>query len=150
MIEFFVDCIFPSTTAQMKRYSGKTGHYFHSKEQKAAINTIAAILAPHRPEQPISGPVSVEIVITWPWLGRHSKKVREKLAVPHTSRPDLDNIVKQLIDELVKWRFIDTDACVWHLDARKWNGEKPGVYVRIDSYGGSIDHAPKSNQTPRQ
>lgn len=133
MIEFFVPCVFPTTTAQMKRFSAKTGHYFHSKEQKAAINTIAAILAPYRPAEPIRGAVSLEVTITWPWLGKHSKKIRALESIPHTSKPDADNVIKTLQDELVTWRFIESDQCVSRLVVEKWWGDAPGINVIIDS-----------------
>lgn len=59
-----------------------------------------------------------------------SQVKREKFAnVPHRSKPDVDNLVKGVMDCLLK-----QDSVVWHIDATKiWTlGEPKIVIINID------------------
>jgi Holliday junction resolvase RusA-like endonuclease len=39
--------------------------------------------------------------------------------------------VKMLTDELVRWRFIESDQLICELVARKFIGETPGIRVAL-------------------
>lgn len=130
MVKFFVECIPPTTTAQMRRHAN--GHSYRPQKLENAIATFHQILAPHKPEKPIDGPVSVTIAVTWPWRKSESKRTKAKGRIPHNARPDLDNWVKQLIDELVTWRFIERDQEIAELTIRKFWGDVPGIGVAIE------------------
>lgn len=45
--------------------------------------------------------------------------------IPHTVRPDADNLVKAMLDALTRARVWEDDAQVWDLRVRKWRGEMP-------------------------
>jgi Holliday junction resolvase RusA-like endonuclease len=69
---------------------------FKSQKGKQVENDLINLLAPHRPDEPFEGPVSLKVSWVWPWRKGDSKKVRALKAIPYTSRPDLSNLVKML------------------------------------------------------
>ena len=100
-------------------------------ELVAAKDTLDALLLPHQPPAPLAGPVALEVVYTWPWLASQSQRVRAAGRVPHTSKPDLDNVTKTLTDRLAALRFIEADQAVVDLHVRKWWGANPGISIVI-------------------
>ena len=134
-----LDCIPPKTTAQQKRQlsTPKGPVFFHSKEQKQAIATYQALLLPHQPKEPVKGLVAVYLEFVWPWrksdlATKHARELAKEWEVRRLgAKPDIDNIVKELIDQLVKLRFIEDDAKVVKLHASKFVGERPGVSISI-------------------
>lgn len=56
---------------------------------------------------------------------RKSDKCAPGGLIPHTVRPDADNLVKALLDALTRARVWEDDAQVWDLRVRKWRGEVP-------------------------
>ena len=133
MIDFFVECIPPKTTAQQKRHNRTTGQFYHSETQLAAISAYGLILAPNKPPKPISGATSLTIELTWPWIAKTPKKITQtRDRIRMTARPDCSNICKEIEDQLVVWRFIENDQSVAELIVRKWWGSRPGVRIRIE------------------
>ncbi len=66
----------------------------------------------------LEGPVSIRIVC---WFGRpksHSKRRRQQ-AEPKTTKPDLDNIAKAILDALNEIAY-DDDGQVYRLTVEKW------------------------------
>lgn len=94
---------------------------------------IAIAAAPHLPPRPIETPVSLTLVF---WFARPASLMRKKdpdAEMPHTSKPDIENCVKAVMDagtQLGIWR---DDRLVSLLTASKWwvpkNGEeRPGLH----------------------
>jgi Holliday junction resolvase RusA-like endonuclease len=131
IIDIVATCLPPKTTAQMKRFNRSSGRFFKSQAMEIAEAAFAEILMPHRPDRPIAGPVEVSVEVTWPWRKSETKKIRSLGRIPMTAKPDLDNWVKALIDEMVTWRLIDNDQSVWSLSCRKYYGDDPGIRIRI-------------------
>ena len=132
MIRFFEPCVPPTSTAQTKRFNHKTGSVFKDKRHEAAISLYDSILLKHQPQAVMEGPTHITIEMTWPYRKSESKKVKELERVPHTSRPDLDNLAKGLVDRLVALRFIADDGQVSELVLRKFWGKEPGIKIQIE------------------
>ncbi|MCW5943868.1 MAG: RusA family crossover junction endodeoxyribonuclease [Fimbriimonadaceae bacterium] len=130
---FRINCVPPKTTAQGKRLVNIGGkpRFFKSKTAKETERTLEALLVEHQPAEPVLGPVSLIVAVQWPWLTTDSKRVRESSQVPHDRKPDLDNWVKDLVDILVRLRFIEDDAKVVALQVSKSRGNRPGILVTI-------------------
>lgn len=101
----------PSVTQQehelaVNRRTGKP--YVHdSMEIKQARMTFRAHIAKHAPEKPIEGPV--QLCVSWVY---HCDKVKEDSQYEYkTTRPDTDNLIKLLKDEMTKCGY-------WHNDAQ--------------------------------
>lgn len=91
---------------------------YKAAEDRNHETTLAALAAPHRPSEPLDCPLAVEIVAVMPrnkHLSRVSKKTGEPLAdparLPHTSKPDADNIAKAVLDALKSWWRDDAQVC---------------------------------------
>ena len=87
---------------------------------------------------PLEGPVALRVVFVLPRPKRLIWKRREMPRVPHTSRPDLDNLVKSTKDALngLAWR---DDSQVVELSASKCyasGNELPGVEIAIEEVPG--------------
>lgn len=103
----------PSGTAQMKRYDGRSGHFFKSARLQRTEHEYMMALAPHRPEQPSKEPIALSIDF------RYSVKSKKLKGTWKTSRPDVDNIAKLLIDCMTKSGFWEDDSQIVRLSLEK-------------------------------
>lgn len=81
----------------------------------------------------LEGPIAVQIVFVLPRPANKIWKKRPMPRIPHTSRPDVDNLTKSLIDALTGQVWRD-DAQVYSCSAEKYiaaGDETPHVEVEI-------------------
>lgn len=124
-IEFFHPCIPPTATAQQRRHL-KSGATYQPPAVKKARATLQAIFETRRPDVRLSGPVTVSMSLTWPW--RDSDGVHQSgVADWHWQRPDLDNLVKLILDVATKCGYWTDDGQVCDLQIRKFRGDMPGI-----------------------
>lgn len=58
--------------------------------------------------------------------------IGKRIGTPHEFKPDIENLVKPVLDEAVKAGIMDDDSHVWHIDAVKtWTLEKQSGMVCI-------------------
>jgi Holliday junction resolvase RusA-like endonuclease len=85
---------------------------------------------------PFEGRVSVEIKaylkIPKNMTKKDIKKVEEGLLSP-TKKPDIDNIVKVILDALNKMAFKD-DTQITKLLVEKYYAEEESVYIKVEEY----------------
>jgi len=128
---FFLECIPTTTTAQGKRQNKKTGAFFKDKSHESAMSVMVGLLTPYRPAKPFSGPVLMSVAFVYPQLKSGPKNAREGMQY-RTTKPDLDNLVKGLIDVMASIHFFeDGDAQVCDLRLSKMRGDTPGIAIRI-------------------
>lgn len=82
---------------------------------------------------PLDCPVKVEMTAFFA-IPKSWSKVAADLG-PHSHKPDLDNIVKSVVDGMNGVVFID-DALVSQVTAKKIYSQIPHVEVRIEEIGG--------------
>lgn len=128
----------PSTTAQQKRVRVVHGKpvFFHGATMRREAAGWAALLAPHAPPAPLSGPLDVSVRLVYPYLASTPKKARGGL-LPRTTRPDLDGAVKHLIDTVAAVGIIANDAHISRLHLEKYNGPdtEVGITLHIRPWG---------------
>lgn len=80
----------------------------------------------------IAGPVAVSVTVWYEIPESWTKKrKREEWLKPHTQKPDLDNVVKSILDGLNKVAW-DDDAQVTRISASKyWNNEPTKTVVIV-------------------
>lgn len=86
--------------------------------------------------KPIEGRVKVSIIAYFEIPKSTSKKKEtEMLAnnISPTKKPDIDNIVKIVLDGMNKFAFKD-DTQVIKLDVEKRYAENPRMYIKIEEY----------------
>lgn len=116
-------------TAQARaRHGVVNGHSvtFKSDRQKANEQTLDALLSRYAPAAPMSGAVALEFIAVFPPPRSASKKAREAMLrgpEPHTKKPDLDNLVKQLKDAMTRLQFWCDDRQVVRISCEKRYGE---------------------------
>ena len=139
-IEAWIPCIPPKTTAQaaariMKRRDGTmfVGKFATGKG-KAAQNDLLALLLPHRPALPLDGAVVVCVTWRYPWRKGESKRTRAEGVIPCTTRPDVDNICKMLLDCMTRLAFWTDDGQVARLTVCKEWGDDPGIGIQVQSW----------------
>lgn len=105
----------PTRTAQQKGIKVINGHpmFFEKKAVRDAKTELMWKFKPYIPEKPMEGPLAVEIV--WAFELKSCKKVHRK-----TTRPDLDNLEKGVLDILGKMGFFLDDAQIVEKYTAKW------------------------------
>jgi Holliday junction resolvase RusA-like endonuclease len=94
-----------------------------------------ALLLPHRPAEPFTGPLRVEI--RWRFPYRKTERggvIKRGWAIPHDTRPDLDNLAKGLLDAMTRLQFWRDDAQIYSLELNKNRGPEPQIKVRLSEY----------------
>lgn len=90
---------------------------------------------PHRPSQPIEGPVSVAIDLLMPRPSRLMGKRHPDGEVWCTTKPDIDNAEKAILDALTNAGWWRDDAQVVELSSSKAYHSKTGIPgARISIY----------------
>ncbi|NTU67988.1 MAG: RusA family crossover junction endodeoxyribonuclease [Chlorobiaceae bacterium] len=90
----------------------------------------------HRPEQPIRDPLVVVLDFGFPrpkshfGSGVNASKMKQYAPHYHTSKPDIDNLQKFVMDAL-NGVFWHDDSCVCVVHAAKRYSDTPGVRVTI-------------------
>lgn len=86
-------------------------------------------------ERKVHGPIEATIVAYFSIPNSLSNKKKELMkseTVPHTKKPDIDNIVKAVSDGCNKIAF-DDDSQIYKLNASKYYSENPRVDVILKS-----------------
>ncbi len=137
-VSFRLDCVPPTATAQQKGafVCGGRVRFFTKKKVRQSENFLAALCSMHVPDVPFSEPVAVTMSWTFPWRKSERKStVRAGVPIPHVSRPDLDNLEKNLLDVLTRLRFWTDDSLVAVKSTSKWWGPNPGIGIAIRPVG---------------
>ena len=78
-----------------------------------------------------TGQTTVGIVFVYP----HTKQTaKQGHSVPKTTRPDVDNLAKSVLDCMVDAGWLEDDNIVVELILRKIYSETPQVVIDIDDY----------------
>ena len=123
----FVKC---KPAAQPRTRKGKYGNIYNPGTADVWKEAIQAsfLLAGARRKDTISGPVVLEMK----FLFYVSEKCRK--ASPHTTKPDIDNLVKSVMDALKGIEIYKDDCRVCGIYAQKfWTNEKDGegMYIKV-------------------
>lgn len=113
--------------------TGKTVSYTPARTKRFTADVRAVIEAVMAGAPPIVGPVALTMTfamdIPSSWAKWRQEAARDGLLVP-TSRPDMDNLEKALLDALNGRAFVD-DAFVVDRIARKRFAVQPGIQVEV-------------------
>lgn len=116
---------------------GRGGHVFTPKKTHLYEQKVKELAKRAMGElDPLDCPVKVEMTAFFaiPKSWSKKKKVAADLG-PHSHKPDLDNVVKSVVDGMNGVVFID-DALVSQVTAKKIYSQIPHVEVRIEEIGG--------------
>lgn len=120
---------FPPTPQERPRVTRFVTYDPSAPKKKQFLKTILNQL----PEQPISEPIVIRLNFNFKRPKSHytSKGELRKVApLYHTSRPDIDNLVKFVLDALNKHLYQD-DALVVSLATKKMYSEAEGIEINV-------------------
>ena len=140
---FFILPITP-TAQQRPRHARVGGHdvTYKSESQKANERTLEACLLPHRPKTPMKGPLELSFCAIFPIPRSWTKKRREAALrgkIWHTSKPDTDNLAKQLKDAMTRMGFWQDDRQVALCFAEKCYGGRGELRVHVSELVENVD-----------
>jgi Holliday junction resolvase RusA-like endonuclease len=123
MICFFHECNPPKSTAQQRQFFSK-GKTALTPAAKKAAATWQAIVEQHKPDKPLTGPLEVNLGVSW-----SRKGITE--VVPRTTKPDVDNLAKLILDAMTKAGYWYDDNQVCDLRIMKYDGPIGGLAVTV-------------------
>lgn len=113
----------PRTTAQQKRYNGRTHTYYKSGALASMETEFYYKLLDHKPKRPSEYPIKIVLRFYF------ETKDKKKWDMPKTTRPDVDNYCKAFLDQMTKIGFWRDDAQVYRLLAEKYWSETAKIEV---------------------
>ena len=127
----------PTATAQQKGVFVRNGraHFFTKAKVKAAERTWRDMLTPHRAAigETIDAPVGVSVRFVFPYLASTPKRiVKAGIEIPQGRRPDIDNLLKALLDTMTQMTFWRDDGLIVSLHAEKWRGPEPRTDITVN------------------
>lgn len=116
----------PTRTAQQKGVSVRGGHaHFYEKASvRQAKDELAWKIKSFAPGEPFHGPIA--LTVHW---GFELKRV--KVPFWKTTRPDLDNLEKGLLDVMTSLGFWDDDSQICLKTTKKWEVPPGKGFLRI-------------------
>lgn len=129
MIQFFMPMQPPTATAQEHKINtrGKRPRFYNTPEIDDAKAKFRAGAAPYRPASKLVG--AVRFTTKWCWAcGTKHKNGEYKI-----TKPDTDNMLKLLKDEMTKLGFWQDDAQVASEITEKFWADTPGIFVKIEA-----------------
>lgn len=120
---FFMAMLPPTKTNQAKGINFDARKVYTTAAMRDVEAKFDAHLFRHRPSEPVTGPIRLEIYWFYPPTGRH------KGGEWKTTKPDVDNAVKTLIDRMTRLGFWKDDSQIAALTVSKSYLDVPGVYV---------------------
>ena len=114
-LDMVLDCV--PTAQERPRFMHSPAGFamaYKSRRQKRHEAELEAQLARYRPEKPFKGPLSLRFLAVFSVPKTRSRKQREAMLrgdICRTSKPDLDNLAKNLKDAMTRQGF-------WHDDSQ--------------------------------
>ena len=88
-------------------------------------------LIPYKPEEPLKGALSLEVLFAYPYRKADAKKAGGR-DIWKDSSPDLDNVIKGLSDIMEKLEFFNNDGQIASLTIGKIWASHPRVEIELD------------------
>ncbi len=85
-----------------------------------------------KPDKPMEGGVRVYIRLYYTPPKYLLPKINKCKILVKTTKPDVDNVVKAILDEFTKFEYWVDDSQVWAITVEKYWAAQPRVAVYID------------------
>ena len=98
-------------------------------------------LLDQKPEKPYDQPISIAVEFVMPYpkkhyrSGKYSHILKINAPTRHSIKPDLDNLIKLLLDVLQDAEYIKDDSLITNIFAGKKYGEDPHTEFEIYTTG---------------
>lgn len=107
------------------------------KDPKLVANekALAALLCPHRPQEPLQGTLRQRLVFQYPWRRAEHKKWIQHGSRPKNTVPDYEQLCKNVNDVMESMGFFTNDAIIAGAEVWKLWCCQPGVQVYLEELG---------------
>ena len=119
----------PKSTAQMKGVSWRGRRFFEKPDAKSARLSLEDAFRRHAPAEPMVGPLIVST--SWVFSNIQADK---GLLVPHSQKPDVDNMLKAFLDVLTKLGYWVDDKQIVMMTVEKWRGPQTGIALAVSKF----------------
>lgn len=130
--------VYGKPVAKGRAKSTRSGRHYTPEQTRVAESAVVAtwyqIIGVDR--EPHPGPFTIDIVSTFTPPVSWSKRKREAALaglIPHTTKPDADNLLKLIKDALNEHAYVD-DSRAFRVGARKQYGETASTEITINFY----------------
>ena len=116
--------------AQPRPRMASNGHVYNPHTADAWKEEVkAAFLSCRKPT--ITGPVHLRVWFSMP----RPKSIKGNEKLPHTKKPDVDNLLKSTMDAMTDIKVWKDDALVFATSTEKWytNDKKTGAQIIVES-----------------
>lgn len=110
------------------RFNRRNGHVYTPTTPALAYKQAILLRFKALKQKPLAGPVSLDVLAVFPVPDSYLKKQPGRFGQPHIVPPDIDNVVKAVLDALNGWAWVD-DKQIAELRIRK-------------QYVETLEHAP--------
>ena len=125
--------------AQKRHRHTKRGSYIHTYDPCSNDKNVFLFktLAEKKPDKLILGPIKMTLIFHMPRskshyrTGKFSGILKDSAPNTHSSKPDIDNLQKFVLDSLNGVYFKD-DAQVYMIIASKWYSEEPCTLIEME------------------
>ena len=135
-----LDIITPKNTGQSAKRLGRIhgrAMMFETKESKDTKAMYMALLYEKKPPNPFDAPISVEYKFYFPYNSTVKKSIQnQELIIPKTTKPDWDNIPKQIQDVMTRLQFWTDDALIYKGTCSKWFAPHGKITIEITPLNG--------------
>jgi len=107
---------------------------YKTADQQADEQTLEALMMPYVPKICLSGAIDLRIAAYLPIPKSKPKKWQNRALqgeVYPTTKPDADNVAKNITDCLVRMRFLEDDRQIVHLSCSKLYSDSPGYEILL-------------------
>jgi crossover junction endodeoxyribonuclease RusA len=100
----------------------------------------------HGPRPPMGGAVQVTMLFVFPrprshyGTGRNAGTLKPGAPVFHTSKPDIDKLIRAILDALTQAGAVKDDCIIAAAGAKKIYGARPGCRITVESLEGELWH----------
>lgn len=134
----------PTHTHQDKGLTTRYGKpvIYQRRESADTREAIRSRLIQYIPDQPLEGPLYAEINFFYPPTEMAKSKMEKKgmISLPKSTKPDLDNLAKQLLDVMQELGFYRNDSQIWDLFLTKIYHESPRIEIYISETNKFIEN----------
>jgi len=109
----------------------RSGQAFTPAKKKKYVKDLNAFIRASYAAARMTGPIRVTILFCFPWRSADSKKKRKDGWAIMDKRPDVDNLLKPLLDSCSDLTF-DDDGQVVTVIATKIRHDDPAIVVKLE------------------
>ena len=120
----------PKQGDRSRRHNGNIQHYT-DKRVKENAGALAVLIGRFAPPTPWAGPIACEIVFGLPFHKQEKVLTRGVGRAWADTKPDIDNLTKQVLDTLQACGFFTNDSQVCRLVVTKVRMSVPVTHIRL-------------------